>query len=110
MKNWKKYLAGLLTLTLMGVGFPKVAFCDVASLSAKDDSKTITWHEPKLKAEPEKDIPLAKNEKKGKMKWLLYGLGAATLAAVGLALGGGGGGGGGDSDNPSGNGAVSVSW
>jgi hypothetical protein len=112
MKKWKGFLAGLLALTVMGVGYPKVACCEEARLSAKNDTKSITRYEPKFKSEPEKDIPLVQDEKNGKKgKWIMYGLGAVALAVgVGLAAGGGGGGGGGDPSASSGSGSVAVSW
>jgi hypothetical protein len=113
MKKWYKCLAGLLALTMMGFGYPKLASCKDSPSYAKAGTKSITRHDPRIKSEPEKDILLEqadKKEEKGTAKWILYGLGAAL--AVGLALGaGGGGGGGGDDPQPDRNpGSVTVGW
>jgi hypothetical protein len=114
MKKWKKYLAGWLALTLMGFSYPKLSYCQSALLSDKTNPKAITRNEPRIKSEPEKDIPSTLAEEKGKKgtgKWILYGLGAALV--IGLAIGGAGGGGGGGGDNPPpdpGTGTISVGW
>jgi hypothetical protein len=116
MEALQKCVAGLLVLTVMGLCYPKVAFCEGAPSSGKVNSKAITRHEPRIKSEPERDISLAQGETTGQKKtakWLLYGLGAALV--VGLALGAGGGSsdsGTPDKNTPAGDGSgtVSVGW
>jgi hypothetical protein len=117
MEALQKCIAGLLVLTVMGLCYPKSAFCGGALPSAKVNAKAITRHEPRIKSEPAKDISLAPGETGGQKKtakWLLYGLGAALV--VGLAMGAGGGsssdGGTPDNNSPAGDGSgtVSVGW
>lgn len=111
MKTWEKYLAGWLALTVMGFSYPKASFCQSALLSDQANNKSITSIEPRIKSEPEKDIPSTvaeKKKEKGTGKWIMYGLGAALV--LGLALGGGGGGGGDTPKNDGGSGSVSVGW
>lgn len=110
MGELKKYMVGLLILSLIAISFPGAPLCTAASLFAQADLDTITRHEPKIMSTPQEDIPLMqteKSEEKGTSKWLLIGLG--VLAIGGLAMAAGGGGGGGDPE-PDPTGSVSVGW
>jgi hypothetical protein len=121
MKMLKRGFAGLLVLTFLLFNLPKTVFCGDPLLFAKADKKTITHHDPKIMATPEKDIPMVQageKEQQGRTNYLWLGLGAAVLLGL-VAAGGGGGGDGGDgggdgggSDEPSSEetGNIEVEW
>jgi len=62
MKALKKGVCTFLILTMLGLYFPEISFCDGSRLFAKGDPKTITVHEPKIVSAPEQDIPLVARE------------------------------------------------
>jgi hypothetical protein len=114
MKILKRGLTGLLVLIFLSLNLPKGAFCEGSSPFPKAGQKTITRHEPKIMATPEKDIPMVpvgEKDKKGKTHHYLWlGLGAAVVLGL-VAAGGGGGGGGGGGDTPTQTtGNISVGW
>ncbi len=113
MKRLFKCIAGLLVLSVIGLYCPNVSFGAGSGLFAKADKRTITRHEPRIKSEPAKDIPVAvaaSGEKK-KTPWLMIGLGAAAVVALAaLAAGGGGGGGGGGGTPEPQEGTITVGW
>lgn len=112
MKRLFKCIAGLLVLSVMGLYCPGVSVYAGSGLFAKADKKPITRHAPKIKAEPEKDIPVAAaapGEKK-KTPWLMIGLGAAAVIGLAAIAAGGGGGGGGNGGNGEDVGDITVQW
>jgi hypothetical protein len=119
MEMLKKVMAGLLTLSVLVLYFPKIATAaQFRLLSKASDQSTMTKHQPKILATPEENIPVeqvAADKKKSK-KWLWITLGALALVGV-IAAAGGGGGGGGDGGGGGGGtsdtgdtGDVTVSW
>jgi hypothetical protein len=117
MKRLFKCIAGLLVLSVMGLYCPGVSVWAGSGLLAKADKKQITRHEPRVMAEPEKDIPVAvagPGERK-KTPWLMIGLGAVAVAVLAAIAGGGGGGGGGGGNGPEEpeepeDGTITVNW
>jgi hypothetical protein len=114
MKSLNKCIAVLLVLPMIWLFMPRAAFCTGRVLYAKADNKTITQHEPKVMATPEKELApgaTVRDDKK-KPNWLWIGLGAALLIGLVAAAGGGGGGDGGGNDPPpdEDNGDITVGW
>lgn len=111
MKRLFKCIAGLLVLSVMGLYCPGVSFGAGSGLFAKADNKPITRHEPRVMAEPEKEIPVAEATpaEKKKTPWLMIGLGAAAVVGLAAIAAGGGGGGGGGDDGPK-EGTITISW
>lgn len=90
MKTFTKCIAGLLVLSVIGLYSPRVSFGDGSRSLAQTDKKPITMHEPKFMSEPAKDIPLnkAREGKRKKPNWLMYGLGGALVVGLAVVAGG----------------------
>lgn len=109
MKTLKKSIAGVVTISVLGLTYPHFACCAGTRLFVKADQPAITQHAPKILSTPAENIPLveaAPEEKKGISKWVWIGLGVLAVGGIAAAAGGGGGGGGGGSDDAD----VSLSW
>lgn len=119
MKPFNRFIACVLVLPALWLFLPNAALCAGKKPAAKADKKTITRHEPKVMASPEKKMTpeQAAQVKKKKPYWLWIGLGAAVTIGLVAALAGSGGGGGGgtphDTPDPPethGEGDITVEW
>lgn len=110
MKPLNKIIACLLVLPTIWLFLPNAALGADKVLLAKADKKTITVHEPKVKASSGVSVTLKQApQKKKKANWLLIGLAAAVVIGLAAAVGGGGGGGDGSGGNND-EGDVTVGW
>jgi hypothetical protein len=116
MQPFNRIIACVLVLPTLWLFLPNSALCAGQNPPDKADKKTITRHEPKVMASPQKEMTpeQAAQVKKKKPNWLWIGIGAAVVIGLVAALagGGGGGGGGGGSDPPppQDEGDVTVEW
>ena len=114
MKTLNKCIAALLVLPMMWLFIPKAAFCAGRVLYAKADQQSITQHEPKVLASPEKELVpgISDQGEKKKPNWLWIGLGAALLIGLFAAAGAGGGGddSGGNPPPEGDDGDITVGW
>jgi hypothetical protein len=120
MKTFNRFVACALVLPIVWLFLPTAALCVEKKTPSKAAKKTITRHEPKILASPEKQMTpeQAAKVKKKKPNWLWIGLGAAAAVALAIAIGGSGGGGGGGGgtgnggspENPEGEGDIVVGW
>ncbi|MGD9010243.1 MAG: hypothetical protein PVG41_20130 [Desulfobacteraceae bacterium] len=113
MKPFNRLIACVLVLPTLLLFLPTTAMCTGKKPSDKAGKKTITRHEPKVMASPEKKMTpeqAAQVEKK-KPNWLWIGIGAAVVVGLAAALAGGGGGGGSHSSSSQDEeGDITVQW
>ena len=113
MNTLKKMIGVLLSLSIIGLYFPKTILAEQSHLyTQKSTTKEITIHPPEILSTSEEDIPVVESPKKRMNKWVWIGLGVLLAGGAAAVSGGGGddGGGNGDSTPPPDTGDVTIQW